>query len=104
MTRELFVYSGRNRPDLTPAYRLFEQVTDTQVTVVKLDHQAVVPRLVAEDGARGADVLVTNSQLQSEQLRQAGLLEPYAAPVARDYEPWLRAPDFSWLSFPARPR
>jgi iron(III) transport system substrate-binding protein len=104
MTRELFVYSGRNRPDLTPAYRLFEQATDTRVTVVKLDHQAVVPRLVAEAGGRGADVLVTNSQLQSEELRRAGLLDPYAAPVARAYEPWLRAPDFGWLSFAAWPR
>lgn len=104
MTRELFVYSGRNRPDLAPAYRLFEHLADARVTVEKIDHQAVIPRIAEEAGARGADVLVTNSMLQIDQLRRAGLLEPYASPVAREYEPWLRAADYSWLSFTAWPR
>jgi hypothetical protein len=36
MTGALKIYSGRNRPDLPPVYRLFEQLTDTTVEVEKV--------------------------------------------------------------------
>ena len=102
--RKLIVYSGRNRPDLTPVYRLFEALTGTAVEVAKVYHHDVGERVVAERNEPQADILLTNSQLALEQIRDAGVFEPYMPQVARDYEEWLRAPDFSWLSFTVWPR
>jgi iron(III) transport system substrate-binding protein len=100
----LHVYSGRNRPDLTPIYRLFEGLTGTEVAVEMIYHLDVERRLIEERDDPRADVLVTNSQVAVEAVRDTGIFEPYAAEVARDYDEWLRAPDYSWLSFAAWPR
>ena len=100
----LRVYSGRNRPDLTPIYRLFEGLTDTRVEVEMIYHLDVERRLAEERHDPIADVLVTNSQVAVEAVRGSGLFEPYAPEVARGFDEWLRAPDHSWLSFAAWPR
>jgi iron(III) transport system substrate-binding protein len=100
----LRVYSGRNRPDLTPIYRLFEGLTDTKVALEMIYHLDVEQRLIDERDEPRADVLVTNSQVAVEAVRGTGIFEPYAAEVARGYDEWLRAPDYSWLSFTAWPR
>ncbi|HEV8655762.1 MAG TPA: extracellular solute-binding protein [Candidatus Limnocylindria bacterium] len=100
----LRVYSGRNRPDLTPIYRLFESLTDTKVEVEMIYHLDVERRLIHERSDPRADVLVTNSQVAVEAVRGAGIFEPYRAEVARAYDEWLRAPDYTWLSFTAWPR
>ena len=102
--RELVVYSGRNRPDLTPVYRLYERLTDTSVRVEKVYHLDAEERVIEERNDPQADVLLTNSQLALELVRDAGVFEPYESPVAREYADWLRAPDFAWLSFTAWPR
>lgn len=101
---ELVIYSGRNRPDLTPVYELYRQLTGTTVRVEKIYHQDVGERVLAERDAPGADLLLTNSQLAMEALRESGVFDPYRASVAEGYPSWLRAPDFSWLSFTAWPR
>ena len=74
----LRVYSGRNRPDLTPIYRLFERLTDTRVEVEMIYHLDVERRLAEERHDPIADVLVTNSQVAVEAVRGLGLFEPYA--------------------------
>jgi iron(III) transport system substrate-binding protein len=102
--RVLRVYSGRNRPDLTPIYRLFEGLTDVKVEVEMIYHLDVEDRLIRERADPQADVLVTNSQVAVEAARPTGIFEPYPAEVARGYAEWLRAPDYSWLSFTAWPR
>ena len=102
--RVLRVYSGRNRPDLGPIYRLFEGYTDTKVEVEMIYHLDVERRLLDERGDPRADVLVTNSQVAVEAVRETGIFEPYRAEVARGYDEWLRAPDYAWLSFTAWPR
>ena len=102
--RTLRVYSGRNRPDLTPIYRLFEGYTDTKVEVEMIYHLDVERRLQAERDDPRADVLVTNSQVAVEAVRESGIFAPYRAAVAEGYDEWLRAPDYSWLSFTAWPR
>jgi iron(III) transport system substrate-binding protein len=102
--RELVVYSGRNRPDLTPVCNLFEKLTQTSVLVKKVYHHDVGALVVAERNEPRADLLLTNSQLAVEAIRRAGVFEPYLASVARSYPEWLRAPDFGWLSFTAWPR
>jgi iron(III) transport system substrate-binding protein len=104
VTRELVVYSGRNRPDLTPVYRLYERLTDTPVKVEKVYHWDVEQRVVDEQADPQADVLLTNSQLALDSVRDSGVFEPYEPLVAREYDAWLRAPDYSWLSFTAWPR
>ena len=100
----LRVYSGRNRPDLTPIYRLFEGLTDVKVEVETIYHLDAEQRLLDERNDPRADVLVTNSQVAVEAVRETGIFEPYAAEVARGYDEWLRAPDYAWLSFTAWPR
>src|SRR5262249_34797237 len=102
--KELVVYSGRNRPDLTPVYRLYERLTNTAVTVEKVYHHDAEQRAIDERNDPHADLLLTNSQLALEVVRDSGVFDLYASPVARDYPEWLRAPDFAWLSFTACPR
>ena len=104
MSGALKIYSGRNRPDLAPVYRLFEQLTDITVQVDRIYHWDVEGRVVDERADPQADILLTNSQLALQLVQEAGVFEPYAAPVARNYADWLRAPDYSWLSFTAWPR
>jgi iron(III) transport system substrate-binding protein len=104
MSSALTIYSGRNRPDLTPAYRLFEQLTGTTVRVEKVYHHNVGERILSERNEPRADLLLTNSQLAIEALRPHGVFDPYEASVARAYDAWLRAEDYSWLSFTAWPR
>lgn len=104
MARQLVIYSGRNRPDLSPIYRLYEQLSGTAVRVEKVYHQDVRERLLAERDEPQADVVLTNSQLALEELRGSEVFESYEAPVARAYDPWLRAEDYGWLSFTAWPR
>jgi iron(III) transport system substrate-binding protein len=102
--RTLKIYSGRNRPDLTPVYNLFERRHSVSVNVEKVYHQSVEQRIIDERSEPQADLLLTNSQLAVEVVRECGIFEPYQAPVAKAYEPWLRAPDYAWLSFTAWPR
>jgi len=104
MARELRIYSGRNRPELAPVYRLFERLTGIRTMVEKVYHHDAEKRVIAERADPGADLLLTNSQLALEVARGEGVFEPYEAAVAKAYEPWLRAPDYSWLSFTAWPR
>ena len=104
MTKSLKIYSGRNRPDLVPVYRLFERLTDTSVEVEKVYHWDVESRVVDERADPRADILLTNSQLALQLIHDAGVFEPYRAPVAVAYPDWLRAADYSRLSFTAWPR
>ena len=104
MARTLKIYSGRNRPDLTPVYTLFERLTGIQTTVEKVYHHDAERRVIDERADPQADILLTNSQLAVELARPNGIFEPYEAAVAKAYPAWLRAPDFAWLSFTAWPR
>jgi iron(III) transport system substrate-binding protein len=104
MNRVLRVYSGRNRPPLAPVYRMFTELTGIAVEVMRVSHHEVCDRVVAERNDPQADLLITNTQVKPELVRASGVFAPYAAPVARDLAPWLRADDFSWLSFTAWPR
>lgn len=104
MARALKIYSGRNRPDLTPVYLLFERLTGIATQVERVYHHDAERRIIAERADPRADLLLTNSQLAVELVRDTGIFEPYEAAVAKRYPAWLRAPDFSWLSFAAWPR
>ncbi len=104
MTKSLKIYSGRNRPDLAPVYRLFEELTDTTTEVEQVYHWDVESRVVEERSDAQADILLTNSQLALQLIQDAYVFESYKAPVAREYAEWLRAPDYAWLSFTAWPR
>src|SRR5690348_6089117 len=104
MTGALKIYSGRNRPDLAPVYRLFEQLTDTTIEMEQIYHWEVRGRVVDERAEPQADVVLTNNQLALQLVHESRVFQTYAAPVAREYAEWLHAPDYSWLSFTAWPR
>lgn len=100
----LVIYTGRNRPDLGPVYELYRQLTGVNIQVERIYHRDVGGRVVAERDDPRADLLLTNSQLAMEAMRDSDVLEPYPADLAQGYPAWLRAPDFSWLAFTAWPR
>ena len=102
--RELTIYSGRLRPDLTPIYKLFEGLTGVRVKVEMIYHLDVEARIHAERNDPRADLLLTNSQVAVEAVRGSGIFDRYESEVARGYESWLRAPDYTWQSFTAWPR
>lgn len=104
MTDTLRIYSGRNRPNLQPVYAMYEELTGRKVEMIHIQSEDVYDRIVAEKNDPQVDLLVTNTQVMPELVRPAGVFEPYRAPVAVDYDPWLRADDFSWLSFTVWPR
>ncbi len=103
-SKVLKIYSGRNRPELSPVYLMWEQLTGMKVDLTKISHFDVMPRVVAERNDPQADLVITNTMAEPEIVRPTGAFEPYRAPVAQHYPDWLRAPDYSWLSFTAWPR
>ena len=75
MGKALRIYSGRNRPDLTPVYLLFERLTGVRTTVEKVYHHDAEKRVLAERADPQADLLLTNSQLALELVRETGVFE-----------------------------
>ena len=100
----LKILSGRNRPDLTPAYKMWEQLTGMRVDLTKISHLDVMDKLVAQKGDPQYDLMITNTMAEPEIVRPAGVFDPYRSKVAAEYDDWLRAPDYSWLSITAWPR
>src|SRR5258706_7222718 len=103
-SKVLKVLSGRNRPDLTPVYKMWEQLTGMSVDLTKISHLDVMEKLVSQKGDPQYDLMVTNTMAEPEIARLAGVFEPYRAKGATEYAEWLRAPDYSWLSITAWPR
>jgi Domain of unknown function (DUF305) len=62
----------------TPVYRLYERLTDTAVTVEKVYHHDAEQRVIDERNDPQADLLLTNSQLALEVVRDSGVFDPYA--------------------------
>jgi iron(III) transport system substrate-binding protein len=103
-SKVLKILSGRNRPDLTPVYRMWEQLSGMHVDLTKISHLDVMEKLVSQKGDPQYDLMITNTMAEPEIVRPTGIFEPYRAKVATEYAAWLRAPDYSWLSITAWPR
>ena len=103
-SKVLKVLSGRNRPDLTPVYKMWEQLTGMKVDLTKVSHLDAMERLIHEKNDPQYDLMVTNTMAEPEIARASGIFDPYRAKVATQYADWLRAPDYSWLSITAWPR
>ena len=98
MARALKIYSGRNRPDLTPVYTLFERLTGIETTVEKVYHHDAERRVMDERADPQADLLLTNSQLAVEVARKSGMFEPYEAAALDGAGPVQR---FRYITLPA---
>lgn len=96
--------SGRNRPDLTPVYKMWEQLTGNYVDLTKVSHLDAMEMLIAHRTDPQFDLMITNTMAEPEIARGSGVFEPYRARVAQEYPEWLRAPDYSWLGITAWPR
>src|SRR5215831_4759145 len=103
-SKVLKVLSGRNRPDLTPVYKMWEQLTGMKVDLTMISHLDAMARLISQKNDPQYDLMITNTMAEPEIVRTSGVFEPYRAKVAEDYADWLRAPDYSWLSIAAWPR
>src|SRR5436190_11585556 len=103
-SKVLKVLSGRNRPDLTPVYKMWEQLSGMKVDLTKISHLDVMEKLVSQKGDPQYDLMVTNTMAEPEIARASGIFDPYRAKVATEYAEWLRAPDYAWLSITAWPR
>ena len=103
-SKVLKVLSGRNRPDLTPVYKMWEQLTGMKVDLTKVSHLDTMERLVLEKGDPQFDLMVTNTMAEPEIARASGDLRAVPREGRDQYADWLRAPDYSWLSITAWPR
>jgi ABC-type Fe3+ transport system substrate-binding protein len=103
-SKVLKVLSGRNRPDLTPVYKMWEQLSGMKVDLTKISHLDAMERLISQKNDPQYDLMITNTNAEPEIVRESGVFEPYRAKVATQYADWLRAPDYSWLSISAWPR
>lgn len=103
-SKVLKVLSGRNRPDLTPVYKMWEQSSGMKVDFTRLSHLDAMDRLIHEKNDPQFDLMVTNTMAEPEMARPEGIFEPYRAQVATQYADWLRAPDYSWMAISAWPR
>jgi iron(III) transport system substrate-binding protein len=103
-SKVLKIYSGRTKPDLSPVYMIWEELTGMRIDLTVMSHFDVMARIVAERSDPQADLMVTNTNVEPEIARASGVFDPYKAPVAQEYPDWLRAPDYSWMSFTAWPR
>jgi iron(III) transport system substrate-binding protein len=103
-SKVLKILSGRNRPDLTPVYKMWEQLSGMKVDLTKISHLDAMEKLVEQKGDPQYDLMVTNTMAEPEIARASGIFEPYRAKVATSYADWLRAPDYSWMAITAWPR
>lgn len=103
-SKVLKVLSGRNRPDLTPVYKMWEQLSGMKVDFTRVSHLDAMDRLIHEKNDPQFDLMVTNTMAEPEIARPAGIFEPYRAKVATQYADWLRAPDYGWMAITAWPR
>jgi iron(III) transport system substrate-binding protein len=103
-SKVLKILSGRNRPDLTPVYKMWEQLTGMRVDLTKLSHLDAMEKLVEQKNDPQYDMMVTNTMAEPEVVRPSGVFEPYRAKVATQYADWLRAPDYGWMAISAWPR
>ena len=103
-SKVLKILSGRNRPDLTPVYKMWEQLTGMSVDLTKLSHLDAMEKLIGQKNDPQYDLMVTNTMAEPEIARASGIFEPYRAKVATQYADWLRAPDYSWMAITAWPR
>ena len=103
-SKVLKVLSGRNRPDLTPVYKMWEQLTGMSVDLTKISHLDVMEKLISQKADPQYDLMLTNTMAEPGVAQAAGVFEPYRAKVATEYDEWLRASDYSWLSITAWPR
>ena len=77
-SKVLKIYSGRDRPDLTPVYKMWEQLTGMRIDLIKMSHFDVMPRIVAERHDPQADLMVTNTMVEPEIVHGSGVFDPYA--------------------------
>src|SRR5258706_3459539 len=103
-SKVLKILSGRNRPDLTPVYKMWEQLSGMKVDLTKISHLDAMEKLVSQRSDPQYDLMITNTMAEPEIARASGIFDPYRAKVAQQYADWLRAPDYSWLSISAWPR
>jgi iron(III) transport system substrate-binding protein len=100
----LKVLSGRNRPDMTPVYKMWEQMSGMKVDFTRVSHLDAMDRLIHEKNDPQFDLMITNTMAEPEIARSAGIFEPYRPKVATEYAEWLRAPDYGWMAITAWPR
>lgn len=106
--QEVVVYTALDNIYAEPILKRFEQLTGIKVQAV-YDAEAakttgLVSRLVAERARPRCDVFWNNEILRTIQLKQQGLLEPYASPSAAGIPSPFKDPEGTWTGFAARAR
>lgn len=106
--KSVVVYCSLDQVYSEPVLQDFERSTGIRV-LARYDLEAtktsgLVNLLLAERAAPRCDVLWNNEMLQTEVLRQEGLLEPYISPGAATIPPAWKDPDGAWTGFAARKR
>lgn len=102
------VYCALDQVYAEPILRDFERTSGIRV-LPRYDVEAtktsgLVNLLLAEQYRPRCDVFWNNEMLQTEVLRQEGVLEPYRSPGARDIPERWKDPEGYWTGFAARIR
>ena len=72
-SKVLKILSGRNRPDLTPVYKMWEQLTGMRVDLEKISHLDAMDKLIHQKNDPQYDLMVTNTMAEPEIARPAGI-------------------------------
>jgi iron(III) transport system substrate-binding protein len=99
---DLVVYSGRSEPLLKPFLDEFAEKEDLKVQVRFADTAELVGTMLEEKDRTRADVFVGQDAAALEELRAAGLLQPYEG-VSKTPARY-RAEDNSWTGLSGRAR
>jgi iron(III) transport system substrate-binding protein len=107
-SQEVVIYTALDQLYSEPILKRFEEKTGIRVRAVYDSEAAktvgLVNRLIAERERPRCDVFWNNEVLRSIVLKDAGLLEKYQPPNARDIPAPFRDPDGYWTGFGARAR
>ena len=78
--------------------------TETKFDVESTKTVGLAEAILFESQRPRCDVFWNNEILHTLRLEQAGLLERYESPAAKDYPVWARSPEGTWHAFAARAR
>src|SRR5258706_5322177 len=65
-SKVLKVLSGRNRPDLTPVYKMWEQLSGMKVDLTKISHLDAMERLISQKNEPQYDLMITNTNAEPQ--------------------------------------
>ena len=97
--QELKVYAIIHDEEAQALTELFTQKTGIPATYLRATTGELVSRVIAEKDDPQADILLGGASSYHIQAAEAGALQPYASPLAKQVPPYAVAADNTWTGF-----